>query len=113
MYNIATFPQIRLVLWTVKLSLIMGTIFEVTLTAAMCHLLYPDATMLEKTKSMVDTIICHVIISGALTSIFSIVILITLFVMPDNAIFLGFTFVWTKRRPSRLSRVLYANSIVL
>ncbi|KAF8714380.1 hypothetical protein AX14_012809, partial [Amanita brunnescens Koide BX004] len=52
--------------------------------------------LVSRTKSMVWTIIRYVIISGALTSACSFVGVTTFFVMPNNFVFIGITFVLTK-----------------
>jgi len=74
----------------------MASFNDIMLSVGMYHVLYVGTTMFAETKSMVTTIIRYVIVSGALTSMFSIAGLTTFIAMPDNYVFLGIAFALTK-----------------
>ncbi|KAF8714207.1 hypothetical protein AX14_012877, partial [Amanita brunnescens Koide BX004] len=96
MCNLVLFSQMHQSRWSIYMSFSMASFTDIMLTVAMCHLLYIGTTIFAKTKSMVGIVTRYVIVSGALTSMCSIAGLTSFFVMPDNFVFLGITFVLTK-----------------
>jgi len=95
-FNFVLFSQLKRVRWAINFCFIMAMINDLMLAVAICHLIYPGTSMFAGTKAMVWTIIRYVIISGALTSMCSVVGVITLFAIPNAFVFAGLTFVLTK-----------------
>ncbi|KDR79457.1 hypothetical protein GALMADRAFT_243550 [Galerina marginata CBS 339.88] len=89
--------------WVLYATFSTTTAIDVLLAATMCYYLNKSKSGFAKTHSLVVTIMHYVLISGALTSVTSVIALVTFVTMPNNLIFIGITFLVTK---------LYINSYV-
>ncbi|KAF8335116.1 hypothetical protein F5887DRAFT_1285695 [Amanita rubescens] len=94
--KIALFTQLARIRWSIYLSFSMTTFNDIMLTIAMCHMLYHGTTVFAETKSILGIIIRYVVVSGALTSLCSIIGVITVVTMPNNFVFLGVALVLSK-----------------
>jgi len=95
-FSFMLFSQLHDDRWSINFCFVMAMANDLMLAVAICHSIYPGTFMFSETKSMVWTIIRYVTISGALTSMCSIVGVITLFAVPNAFIFAGLTFILTK-----------------
>ncbi|PPQ72813.1 hypothetical protein CVT26_003333 [Gymnopilus dilepis] len=73
------------------------------LAIAMCYFLQKSRSSFSSTNHRIVAVIHYVLVSGALTSAASLVVLVTFLTMPNNLIFIGITFFLAK---------LYINSYI-
>ncbi|KAF8337249.1 hypothetical protein F5887DRAFT_1078250 [Amanita rubescens] len=101
LYSVSTLPQLSQLRWSIIFGLSMSSFDDFMLAIAICHFLAIWRTTFEETKSRLWTIMTYAVISGALTSIFSLTSVITVAIMPHNLVFQGIEFLVPK---------LYVNS---
>ncbi|KAF8347265.1 hypothetical protein F5887DRAFT_1072778 [Amanita rubescens] len=101
LYSVSTLPQLSQLRWSIIFGLSMSSFDDFMLAIAICHFLAIRRTTFEETKSRLWTIMTYAVISGALTSIFSLTSVITVAIMPHNLVFQGIEFLVPK---------LYVNS---
>ncbi|KAF8625710.1 hypothetical protein AX15_005231 [Amanita polypyramis BW_CC] len=79
----------------------MSAFGDFMIAFGICHLLSRQRTTFIETDSKIETVMCYVIISGALTSVFALAGLIAVSVMGYNLVHIGILLVLAK---------LYVNS---
>jgi len=84
LYRTATFLQLTRIRWLTILGFSFCSLEDFILAITLCVFLSLGRTPFKETKSIVWTIMTYAVISGALTSICSLIFVVTLAVMPNN-----------------------------
>ncbi|KAI0339689.1 hypothetical protein BDW22DRAFT_1361266 [Trametopsis cervina] len=82
--------------WILYVTFSCGAAADIVIAASMCYTLWAHRTHSPRTNSLLHALMIYSINSGALTSIFAIVSLITFATMPKNFIFLSILLVLPK-----------------
>ncbi|KAI0365460.1 hypothetical protein BV20DRAFT_753213 [Pilatotrama ljubarskyi] len=70
-------------------SLAIAAADDIIIAVSLCYFLYTRRTGIRKTDTLVNRIITYTIMTGALTSVLDIAILVCFVAMPNNLVYLG------------------------
>ncbi|KAI0637474.1 hypothetical protein C8Q77DRAFT_368413 [Trametes polyzona] len=78
-------------------SLAVAALDDLMIAAALCYFLYTQRTGLKGADTLIKRVIRYSIMTGAVTSIVDVIILICFIAMPDNLVYLTLSYPWRLR----------------
>lgn len=93
--NYSWWPTLQ---WNGIMGLSAAAAADILIAVSLVYLLHTRCADLKRTRTVVNKLILYTIETGALTSIFAIIIVILFALMPRNLIFISMEFILPKRK---------------